>query len=107
MAHDVFVSYASEDKPVADAVCGTLEANGIRCWIAPRDVLPGVHYGEAIIDVIQDCRIMVLIFSSKANMSGHIPKATKSRAAIQTQNFSTPSPRTCGKNGSKYSIKTE
>jgi hypothetical protein len=74
MAHDVFVSYASEDKPVADAVCGTLEANGIRCWIAPRDVLPGVHYGEAIIDAIQDCRIMVLIFSSKANMSGHIPK---------------------------------
>jgi hypothetical protein len=74
MAHDVFVSYASEDKPVADAVCGTLEANGIRCWIAPRDVLPGVHYGEAIIDAIQECRIMVLVFSSKANMSGHIPK---------------------------------
>jgi hypothetical protein len=74
MAHDVFVSYASEDKPVADAVCGTLEANGIRCWIAPRDVLPGLAYGEAIIEAIQECRIMVLIFSSRANMSGHIPK---------------------------------
>ena len=74
MAHDVFVSYASEDKPVADAVCGTLEANGIRCWIAPRDVLPGVPYGEAIIDAILEARIMVLIFSSKANRSGHIPK---------------------------------
>jgi hypothetical protein len=74
MAHDVFVSYASGDKAVADAVCATLEAHGVRCWIAPRDVLPGIHYGEAIIDAIHECRIMVLVFSSKANMSGHIPK---------------------------------
>ncbi len=74
MAHDVFVSYASGDKPVADAVCATLESHGIRCWIAPRDVLPGIHYGEAIIDAIHECRIMVLVFSSKANLSGHIPK---------------------------------
>ena len=74
MAHDVFISYASGDKPVADAVCATLESHGIRCWIAPRDVLPGMHYGEAIIDAIHECRIMVLVFSSKANLSGHIPK---------------------------------
>ena len=74
MAHDVFISYASGDKSVADAVCATLELRGIRCWIAPRDVLPGLHYGEAIIDAIHECRIMVLVFSSKANLSGHIPK---------------------------------
>jgi hypothetical protein len=74
MAHDVFVSYASGDKPVADAVCAMLESHGIRVWIAPRDVLPGIHYGEAIIDAIHECRIMVLVFSSKANLSGHIPK---------------------------------
>src|ERR1700688_982920 len=74
MAHDVFISYASGDKPVADAVCAMLESHGIRCWIAPRDVVPGMHYGEAIIDAIHECRIMVLVFSSKANLSGHIPK---------------------------------
>ncbi|MBZ5642701.1 MAG: DUF4185 domain-containing protein [Acidobacteriia bacterium] len=74
MAHDVFISYASGDKTVADAVCASLESHGVRCWIAPRDVLPGLHYGEAIIDAIHECRIMVLVFSSKANLSGHIPK---------------------------------
>ena len=41
MAHDVFVSYAAQDKPTADAACATLEARQVRCWIAPRDVLPG------------------------------------------------------------------
>lgn len=41
MAHDVFISYSSEDKTVADAVCAKLEGQEIRCWIAPRDVPPG------------------------------------------------------------------
>jgi uncharacterized protein len=74
MAYDVFISYAKEDKIVADAVCATLESHAVRCWIAPRDVLPGVAYGEAIIDAIRGCRIMILVFSSKSNASPHIPK---------------------------------
>ena len=48
MPHDVFVSYSADDKPTADAVCATLENKGIRCWIAPRDILPGVDWGGAI-----------------------------------------------------------
>ncbi len=74
MTHDVFVSYASADKAVADAVCNTLESAGVRCWIAPRDVVPGMEYGESIIDAINACRIMVLVFSSKANLSAHISR---------------------------------
>jgi hypothetical protein len=81
MAHDVFISYASEDKTVADAVCAMIESQGVRCWIAPRDVLPGVAYGEAIIDAIHGSRIMVLIFSSKANASPHIPKEIERAAS--------------------------
>ena len=41
MAHDVFISYAAKDRTVAEAACAALESEGIRCWIAPRDVLPG------------------------------------------------------------------
>jgi hypothetical protein len=74
VAFDVFVSYASKDKIVADAVCAWLEAVGIRCWIAPRDIVAGRSYGEAIIEAIHDARVMVLVFSSNANASGHIPK---------------------------------
>lgn len=74
MAHDVFISYCSEDKPIADAVCATLEASGTRCWIAPRDILPGVDWGEAIIDAIQESKAMLLVFSSKANASQQIKR---------------------------------
>jgi hypothetical protein len=72
MAYDVFVSYASKDKNVADAACAKLEASRIRCWIAPRDVFPGQDYGDSIIRAIDQCRICVLIFSAHANVSEHV-----------------------------------
>jgi TIR domain len=74
MAHDVFISYSSKDKLTADGVCAALEANGIRCWIAPRDILPGSDWGEAIIDAIHACRAMLLIFSSNSNASAQIKR---------------------------------
>ena len=72
MAFDAFISYSSKDKPAADAACAVLEAAGIRCWIAPRDIQAGRQYGGAIIDAIDQCRVMILIFSSNANDSGQI-----------------------------------
>jgi outer membrane protein assembly factor BamB len=72
MAHDVFISYAIEDKPTADAACATLEARRIRCWIAPRDVLPGMDYAQALVEAINQSRVMVLIFSARSNHSPHV-----------------------------------
>jgi hypothetical protein len=33
----VFISYASQDRAVADAACLALEQAGVACWIAPRN----------------------------------------------------------------------
>jgi formylglycine-generating enzyme required for sulfatase activity len=74
MAHDVFVSYSSSDKPVADAVCATLERKGHRCWVAPRDILPGTEWSEGIIDAISECRVFLLIFSAKSNHSQQVKR---------------------------------
>lgn len=82
MAHDVFISYSSRDKPTADAVCAALESHGIRCWIAPRDVLPGMEWGEAIVNAIHDSKVMVMVFSSRANESRHIRREVE-RAVAQ------------------------
>jgi TPR repeat protein len=72
MAHDVFISYSSKDKTTGDAVCAMLESEGIRCWIAPRDVTPSMEWSECIIDAIQECRIMVLVFTTSSNESPQI-----------------------------------
>lgn len=74
MGQDIFISYSSKDQSVANVVCGYLESTGLPCWIAPRDINPGTDWGEAIIDAINDCKIMVLVFSSNANQSNQIKR---------------------------------
>jgi formylglycine-generating enzyme required for sulfatase activity len=74
MAHDVFISYASADKAIADAVCARLEEHTIRCWIAPRDIRPGADWASSIVSAISEARALVLVFSAKANASREIPR---------------------------------
>jgi len=74
MAHDVFISYAANDKTIADAVCAGLEADRIRCWIAPRDVLPGKRFAQVIVDAIHDARVFVLVFSAASNGSPQVER---------------------------------
>ena len=76
---DVFISYKSNDpqlgnndETVAKELCAALEAAGISCWIAPRDIEPGVRYGRAIMEAINSCKVMVVVFSKHANTSEHI-----------------------------------
>lgn len=72
MAHDVFISYSSCDKTVADSMCATLESRNIRCWIAPRDVPPGQPWTAAIVRAIGKSRVFVLILSSGSINSSHV-----------------------------------
>jgi len=74
MAHDVFISYSHIDKSVADAVCSIMEKNGIRCWMAPRDITPGAPFAEAIIDGIKGSKVFVLVYSSNSNHSNQVIK---------------------------------
>jgi TolB-like protein len=74
LGRDVFVSYASHDAAVAKKACSALEAAGFRCWIAPRDVLPGTLYADGIVGAIDESRILVLILSKDAVASAHVGK---------------------------------
>jgi hypothetical protein len=71
-AHDVFVSYSARDKPVADAIVSRLEQEGVRCWVAPRDVIPGTVWADAIVQGIDTSRLMVVVLSGEANESRQV-----------------------------------
>lgn len=70
----VFISYASSDRSIAEAVCSELERRGPRCWIAPRDVPPGTDYASSIVAGIRGSKVSVLIFSEAANGSPHVAR---------------------------------
>jgi hypothetical protein len=81
---DIFVSYASPDREIAFRIVGFLENQGISCWVAPRDVPPGVEYGQAIIDGIEQSRALVLILSDQSNDSMFVKKEVE-RAVSKTK----------------------
>jgi tetratricopeptide (TPR) repeat protein len=72
MPHDIFISHSSKDKNIADAICNKLESEGIKCWIAHRDISPTKIYSGELIRAIEESRILVLIHSSHANSSRHV-----------------------------------
>lgn len=85
MAHDVFISHSSADKPAADAVCAALEANGVRCWMAPRDIKPSESWAAAIVAAIRDARITLLVFSQNAHNSEQVRREVELAASAGKQ----------------------
>ena len=82
MPYEVFICYASRDKAVAEAVCAALESSDIKCWIAPRDILAGMEWAEAIVDALDGSRVLVLVLSSSSNTSPQVIREVE-RAASQ------------------------
>lgn len=72
MAHDVFISYSHHDKAIAQDVCATLEAEGIRCWIALRDPSPGGEWATEIVQAIDSAKVVVLVYSGHCNDSRYV-----------------------------------
>jgi hypothetical protein len=72
MEHNVFISYSSNDKAVADEIVSNLDSRGIRCWYAPRDIPQGEDWASAISDAISHSQIMLLVFSKDANRAHRV-----------------------------------
>jgi len=70
----VFISYAHVDQALAFQIVAYLEAQGLRCWIAPRNIVPGSEWTEVIIDAISEARAVVLVLSASSNTSFQIKR---------------------------------
>ncbi len=73
MEKRVFISYSSKDKPIADAICHDLEERGIRCWIAPRDILTS-DWAGSIMKGLHGCEVFVVVISHNSIESPEVTK---------------------------------
>ena len=81
MPQSVFISYSQADKDTAERVCAVLEARGLSCWNAPRNILPGTDWGASILDAINDARVMVLVYSAASNHSHQVRREVERAVA--------------------------
>ena len=69
---EVFISYSQPDRECAHEILARVEAQGVTCWIAPRDISPAADWASEIIDAISAARVMVLVFSASSNESPQV-----------------------------------
>ena len=74
MKYDVFISYASENQKIVEALSHFLEVDGIRCFIAYRDIPYGVKWEAAIPEAIENSQMMLAICSDPFNLSPQTDK---------------------------------
>jgi len=74
MEHDVFISYSTKDQKTVEDISQYLEQNGIRCFVAFRDIPKSVVWAKAITEAIENCKMMVVVFSENANSSDQMDR---------------------------------
>lgn len=87
MRWDVFVSHASADAEAAVSLCTQLEGLGLRAWIAPRDIGPGAHYAESIIDGLERSRAVLMLVSPTALSSPHVLREIERAVSLRRSLF--------------------
>ena len=69
--YDIFISYSSKDK-IAFDYCVRLEENGVKCWIAPRNIFPGVPYARAIMQGLTAASTILVFISHNSLLSDDV-----------------------------------
>jgi hypothetical protein len=72
VAAQVFISYSQADEDCAMELVARVESEGIKCWIAPRDIAPAADWAAEIIDAISNASVMILVFSASSNDSTQV-----------------------------------
>jgi serine/threonine protein kinase len=68
----IFIAHAGNEKSVALRLVDDLEARGLTCWIAPRDVPAGRAYADGIMQAITEAACMLVVFTPSVNTSPHL-----------------------------------
>jgi TolB-like protein/Tfp pilus assembly protein PilF len=95
--HTVFISYATADKAAAEFMVAALEREGIICWIAPRDVTPGLFYADAIVQALNAAKLLIVVLSVHSVGSQHVLReieraSSKKRPVVAFRLDPTPLP---------------
>ena len=83
MLHDVFISHAEQDREIAQAILKHLESQGMKCWIAPRDIPVAANWPASIVQAIDHSRVFLIVLTANTNRSGNAVREV-ARASNQT-----------------------
>lgn len=74
MKKDVFISYSTKDRPLAESLVNFLEGHGFSCFISSRDIPLGATWTPYIIDALEEIKVMVILFTENYNKSVQVDR---------------------------------
>lgn len=83
MEKRIFISHSSKDAQTATVICDALESNGMKCWIAPRDIPYGQEWAGEISKAISNSSAFLFLSSGNSNASGQVSREIQ--LAIENQ----------------------
>jgi len=82
----VFLSHASEDKPIVKELCQKLKDSGFDPWLDEDRLLPGQDWGLEIEKALHASDVVLLCFSTKSTgKEGYVQREYKRAADIQKE----------------------
>lgn len=73
VAHDVFVSYSTQDQTECDRIVQAFEHAGLRCWMSARNHPVGKDgYEQAIMAALKTARLFLIVLSHQSLASDHV-----------------------------------
>ncbi len=70
----LFLSYSSKDDTRVVEIRDAIETSGIHCWMAKRDIPPGLNYADCIPVAIQEACAVVVFLSFDSITSSEVAK---------------------------------
>src|SRR5688572_10758931 len=69
---DIFISYASGDRPFAWRLADALEARGWSVWWDHRNLRGGQHFDRIIEEAISNAGVVIVVWSQHSIVSGWV-----------------------------------
>lgn len=75
MKHSIFISYSNIDLEVTQKIVNYLETNsGFKCFVSYRDIPVGKVWASAIAEALEECKVMVSVYSESYNNSNQVDR---------------------------------
>ncbi|MCK5132431.1 MAG: TIR domain-containing protein [Candidatus Sabulitectum sp.] len=70
----IFISHSSRNTEEVHRLVKSLEREGLKYWIASRDIKPGDSWATSIMNAIESSSVMLLLLSESANSSQQVSR---------------------------------
>ena len=74
MSAEVFVSYSSQDHTQVSKIIERLRKAGVSVWMDEGGIDAATLWSEAIVEAINDCKVLIMMVSKHSNDSANVVK---------------------------------